>query len=930
MSSNNNFLNTVSKTASYFGLGESRLRAFADGFVRGSLWFVLWSLILAAPLFFLLYLIAPEPQSSVDDFARSVVASVLQTAGGTSSFSAAGGVLENAKFFLDVAARPTALTFILAFFAYKRGRIRQSSEISDKGSDSTSLQYGIGLGAGFATLASAATFFVSGVVASTGFISIEPTSLLSWVIVVAVLAIPAWLGGLRASGSKRASSPWLWFYSSLRTFTLTYAALIVVALIVVWLYFLITPVFAMSTPTPETTGSTPLTGEQTRAILGGIITVLLVLPTLLYFGLSFGLGANVGLQTDFQGINILDVLGSILPTQSLSGLGNSNIESAYGVGPYAATIVLIALVALVSGAAAAIKTQSVINFKKHFLITLFATIGSAFVTTYLTSLSISWTNRGKETAELTDGALALQSGLISLGVTASSLLLICGLIAVFATLGGSTAKIFTSDAFPQLLRGLTFGRAVRSEQRDLNAAAFGALVTIAVVAAVAVPVLGASYVRAWAAADGPANKFNAIADELQKGDLVQLKERFLNKDTEYLAWFPDNVLQSALPTSAMGKSISVKNFSNEEWKVGDLDASGTVSWKLPTEELIKLKLVADGEIKNPDALFKHPEFTVRDTSVLVSVSAGEFMTPTGKANLTVNGAKTVPGQYNALPGAYVVTTDAYKLVAATKKTFTTTAAVNKFVADEKPSLKNEYEAILDKEINRLAKECSNFSAIEKSSCFTLGQIYNNRTDSDKKAPSEFFGFQTDSFKVAKFSCDGEPEDKLLSALHVKRARTCEVQMTFTLDYFKSKSEVRKLTRQETYNGCPEFGDAVCARSRTISLGSETVEVRGDKIGSAQFTSTVPFTVSAMGYLDAKDKFAIVKQFVKPTYEPIKKVVVKPVPVKKEFVLLGYYINLDELKYVVKSPKVGDAYAVTPERTIYVWSGKQWLELEKAK
>jgi hypothetical protein len=577
--------------------------------------------------------------------------------------------------------------------------------------------------------------------------------------------------------------------------------------------------------------------------------------------------------------------------------------------------------------------QSAINFKKHFLVALFATIGSVFVTSYLTAVSLSWTNQGKETHELTDGSLALQSGLVSIGVTASSLLFICGLISVFATLGGSTARVFTSDAFPQLLKVLTLGRLVRSEQRDFNAVAFGALVSIAVVAAAAVPVIGASYVRAWAAVDGPSNKFNAVADELQRGDLAGLKERFLNKETEYLAWFPDSVLKRALPTTSLAKNISVMNFSKEGWKVGDLDAVGSVTWKLPNEQLIKLKLVAEGEVKDPKAMFKHPEFKVRDTSVLVTVEAGEFMAPTGKANLTVHGAKTVPGQYNALPGAYVVTTDAYKLVAATKKTFPTTAELNQFVPTETPSLKKEYEEILDKEINRIAKECGNFSAVDKSNCFTLEDIYNNRGAGKKKAPSEYFGFQTDSFKVSKFSCEGKPADTLLSALHVNRVRGCEIEMTFTVDYFKSKAEVRKLSRQETYNGCPEFQDAVCARSRTISLGSETVEVRGDKIGSAEFTSKVPFAVSAMGYLDSKDKFSIVKQFVKPSYAPIKKIVVKPTvvkPTKAPFVLLGYYINLDELKYVVKSPKVGDAYAVTPDRLIYVWTGKQWLRLKDAK
>ncbi len=146
-------------------------------------------------------------------------------------------------------------------------------------------------------------------------------------------------------------------------------------------------------------------------------------------------------------------------------------------------------------------------------------------------------------------------------------------------------------------------------------------------------------------------------------------------------------------------------------------------------------------------------------------------------------------------------------------------------------------------------------------------------------------------------------------------------MTFTLDYFESKTEVRKLSRQETYNDCPDFEDAVCSRERTIALGSKTVEVRGDKIGSAEFTSSVPFVRDAMGFLDAKDKFSIVKEFVKPNYDPIKKVVVKPAP--KKYQILGYYPTLAILKSVQANPKVGDAYAVTAAHVIHVWSGTQW-------
>ena len=928
MSSNNDLFTSINKISNFFGLTEKRLRAFTEGFGRGSFWLVLWGLLIALPLFIGYFILPQTPLSSIDDFARAVAATLLQTAGGQSTFTAVGGILENSKFFLDAALRPTALTLILVIVAYRRGRSRQAIETNDKGSESTGLAYAIGLGAGFATMATLATFLFSGIVSNTGFLRAETASPLTWISMVLAIGIPAWLGALRETGSKRATSAWRWFYAAIRTFAVTYAALIIATLIVIWLYFLIAPVFAMSTPDVEPASPAKLTEEQIQTILLTILGILLVLPSILFYFLSFGMGANIGLQTEIQGINILDGLSTFIPTDFVTGISNFNLQSAFGWPAYAASIALVAIVALVAGAAAAHKTKSNLNFKRHFVVTLVATVLSAGVLTYLTSLSLTWSNRGQSNENLTDGALALQTGFFTYGVSAASLAFICGLIAVFATLGASTAQSFTSAAFPQVLSWLTFGRSTHTEPRRLGPVIFGTAVTVAIISAAAVPVGIATVERAWAAADAPANKFDDVAKLLQDGKLSEVKKTFQNENTDNRAWLPDKVLESARPTSSMNKSMLVTDFNENSWQVGELDAIGLVSWKVSEEDSIELKLTADGKVKEHLKQITHADYKVRQPYQTLSVSAGEFMSPTGKANLKVNGEKVVAGNYNAIPGAYVVTTDAYKLVAASKKTVATISAEDKYVAEEKPSLKPEYEKILDTEINRLAKECSKFSAIDKANCFTLQQIYNNRTDSQKKAPSEFFGFQTDSFKVTNFSCDGEPGDTLLSALHVYRERICEVQMTFTLDYFKSKSEVRKLSRQETYNGCPEFEEAVCTRSRTISLGSETVEVRGDKIGSAQFTSTVPFFISAMGYLDAKDKFSIVKQFVKPNYEPIKKIVVKPV--KKAFVLLGYYVNLDQLKYVVKSPKIGDAYAVTAARIIYVWSGKQWLELENAK
>lgn len=925
MSSNKDLANRISTISNFFGLTDKRLRAFGEGAARGSIWLALWAIALAVPLL-IIYFIAPQvPGSSLDDFSRAVISSLVQVGGGFSNLSATGTIMESSQFFIDAAVRPTALTLILLLVAYRRGRMRQALESSARGSESTVLAYALGLGVGFASLATAATFFVSGVAISSQGLRLEFASLLTFISIVAFIAVPAWLGGLREYGSKRSTSAWVWFYSTIRTFAVTYSALIVVALIVVLLYFAITPVFANSSPELEASAPIKLTPEETSAILLGIIGIILYLPTLVFYGFTFGMGGNIGLQTDIQGVNLLDSLSSLVPTELVFGLGNFNLQTTFGWIPLLASIALVSLVALVAGAAAAHKTQAVIDFKKHFVITLSATVASAAALTYLTSLSISWTNKGKEATQIAAGELPLEAGLVSYGVTASSLLLVVALLAVFATLGASSSKQFTSSAFPKVLSLLSFDRSANNAPRPLPSMIFGTAVTIAILATAAAPVALATTERVWATVDSPMRKIGAVTDTLQNGELKDAKKAFTIADSADLPWLSDDILNKARPTNSMSKATSLSNFNESGWEVGQLDAIGETTWKVSDTDSIKLKLTAEGKVKEHLKVVTHADYKVQPTNATLQIGLGEFMAPTGKSNLKIYG-KTVPvGLYNALPGAYEITTDAFKLVAATKKTFATTKEANSYTPAEEINLKPEYEAILKAEVNRLAKECTKFTEINRAECFTLESIYDSRAEKGKDTPSKYFGFQTNSFKVNGTNCDYEAEDKLLSASHIYREALCTVEMSFTLDYFKSKAETRKVSRQEAFNACPEFSGAVCARTRTINLGTKQVEVRGDKIGSAVFTSSVPILVDTIGFLDEKDKFKIVDRFVKPNYKPIKVVVVKPVA--KPFALLGYYPTLEDLRSVQTNPKLGDAYAVTRAQDMYVWTGAQWLQLK---
>lgn len=932
MPSNNQFLARLLQASGFFGVTERRIRAFGEGFAKGSWWLILWALVLSVPIFLSLFVITSDPTTTVSDFIRAVIASVVQASGGLSSLSATGGSLDGLTFYLDVALRPTALTLLLAVLAYRQGRARQADENRDRSSEGTSLSYALGLGAGFASLAAVATYVASGVASidaeldSAFYARIEPASLLTISLMTVVIAIPAWMGGNREASSRRSSNPWVWAHSAVRTFALTYSVLILITLILIALYLVISPVFTYSSPEIESTEGFKLEPQQIGQVLAAIVGALLVLPTFLFYILTFGLGAGVGVKSDIEGLNILDLFGNLVPTNYLYDFGFMSLETVIGWPVFAAALLLVSLVALISGAAATYKTQVAIDFRRHFLVGLSAVAATTGILYFLTTISVSWTNKGVPASEIDETGLLLQRGLLGIGANSTSLLLIVALVAVFASLGAAGARVFTTSAFPKVVRLLSLGRLVNSGSRSLGALIFGTAITVSLMAAAIAPVSVAAIERAWATIDTPSKKISAVAEQLEKAELKDLKTLFTTDETKKLAWLPDAVLKQALPTSEMPQSLKLKNQNRGDWQVGQLDVAGTVSWKLPkSEKKIKITLLADGQVKDHLKVVTHADYTVAKTSITLDVAAGKFLAPTGKSNLQINGQKILDGNYRALPGAYVVSTDAYRLVAATKKTVLTNKAENVYVPEELPNLTGEYEKVLNDEINKKAKDCTNFKEIDKAKCFSLEDIYNSRNEMSKKEPSKYFGFQTNGFKVTGFECNSEPSDRLLSASHVIRVADCEVKMNFTLDYYKSKAETRKVTRQENYNACPSFGEAVCLRTRTVNMGTKQVEVRGDKIESIEFTSSVPVFVEALGFLDEKGKFSIVDRFIAPNYAPVKKPV--PAPVVEEFELLGYYTNLATLKSIQTNPTVGDAYAVTDKYTIFVWTGSMWEEIK---
>lgn len=928
MSFGSEFKSLLSNVGGAIWPTPSRAKVFIESLGRSVSWALVLLISLALPM------IALSLNSQVlgvslssDDLTRSIVILAIAASGSAIQLVVDGSAFQEATYYLDLGITPSLITLLIGFIAYRAGtRIKEFRNSSDSMRQLSGFS-ALGLGLGFAGTLFLASVIAAGSVLEFGVVELAPMSLASFLWAFFVVALPSWLGAMK-TGNRKTSSVWRWVYSAIRTFGIFYLVVLGITALVLLVYTLIAPVFANSLPLPaEVSGPSAPPSPNGWLVLGVVVGILLFLPTLVFNVFAVALGAEYAYQIDYLGLNVLALAENIPFVDGLSlvsSLGAVSILNSLGVWAFVAVLVAIVLSSLISGVAATGKASFDSVFRRDLVSGLVAVFFVGFVLQSITKFNAVWTNGGVPSKDAVEGSLPLQEGFLTIGITTASFALILALIALFLVVGGSKSASFIHESFPRLVSALSAKTLDAGINRELPAVAFGRVVASIAALAIVIPLGIATIERSWASIDNPGNKFRDVAALVESGDLEKVKEFFSKGAAEEPMWLPDEILQAARPSSESRNPIEVTNGWDDPWQIGQLDAYGKLSWKSDSGSVV-LDLETESEVSDHLRYIQHVNYTATAQRLNLTVSYGKFLSDAGRKEITVNGVSVPVGSYAAIPGTYTVKSPGFQLIAPSETVFVTNGSDMAFTAKEQPLIPANAETVLDKETDRIAKLCGNFSTLNTSRCFTFEEIYAYRTPVGSAPADEYFAIKTGEFEVLDSKCSGSVKDELLSASSVMRVAGCSTEMTFEVTYFESKIEVSDVFATQTYNACPGLSVA-CTRSRQVKVGTRETEVIGDRIGRGTMSSTVPFEVEVMGTLKDDGSFVIIDRFVPPVYDIEEPAPEKPKaePVK----LLGYYKDLDALRRANPTGALGDGYVVGKDLDLYVWNGRSWTLVGK--
>jgi len=642
---------------------ESARRILIEGFARGAL----WAGVLLTAAILPVFLSSLSTQVTFDEFARFVVITAISAAGGLVSVTSDALFASTGTIFAELGVRPTLINLLIGFLAYRAGGKVKEFRGGDVSLRRLSTLSSLGLGTGFVAVLFATSYLASGPLNSVPGVSLEAIGLNSMLWIFFVVALPAWLGSMKYLGRKSSSS-WKWAFASLRTFAGFYGVLLLLAALVFFVSTWISPDWGPSLAKLPPVPAGEFGWREAAALAQAIGAFLIVLPAILFTILSLGIGANYALQFGIFGTDILAAVDSFVPGFDLSTISNFSVASNFGAWPFVLVLAAVVLTSLISGARASGEFGDGRPFRREFLVVGAVALVVGLIGKSITGVELFWSNRGKPQHLISDGELLLQEGFASFGISTVSLTLLLVAIALFLASGATFARDFMADAFPRLYSGSLSGSA--SESRGLVAQVFGIVTSIALLAAVVVPIAGASVERAWASIDGPAQHFDGIAKTIEGDDLEATKKLFGFKEANAKSWLPDAVMIAALPKREQRSAISVSNWNDDAWQVGNLDAKTSLIWELEDGK-VKLPLTAEGELKEFLWIINHPEFSSKPAALDIRFSTGPALRGAGKSKVTVNGQEIDRGTYKALPGSYELVVPGFKLIApASQKFFT--------------------------------------------------------------------------------------------------------------------------------------------------------------------------------------------------------------------------------------------------------------------
>lgn len=746
----------------------------------------------------------------------------------------------------DIALRLTGMSLVLfvAMFSLVRRRIRRLEE----GKTDAIWLFASGMNVAFAATVLLSVVLVSGNYGAFNvFGYVGP---LSWSSALGILLFSFSASLFAVLPRLFASQTLQWTKQFWLALFLFYVLALSCAGLVVFAYNALSPDYGMAVP--ETGWSVP-----SETLWAGVFGTLLVLPTLIFSGVVLAMGGSAGIHLSIPS-------GNLSPFESaLESLNTSNLPvsisalESLGWQAFLATLAVLIVGALLASAAATKRSNFTPTSFNHIASAALLSGAAAIVLALFTSTTINWTT----VATLESGQISEVSGSVRAGIS------VFAAAALFITLmiGAVSLSRFTSafvaESVPRVIALLSWRRP-RPIEQGRPAQIVGYAVTAVVVLLIALPVLKASVDRVWASIDTPEKLGSSLADELQASDLAQAKA--ILGGNELTRWLDDKILESGRVHSGDGRTVQVSNNLNAPWRVGNLDATITVAWKLG-ESVTKWILPTESELLTVGKVLNHAAYRPIFETPEIQFVPSEFMPDGGMTTIEVNGVPVVAGAYAAIPGQYTVTAKGYQLIAPTDLKVGIDGKLTTVEIGSGILLPSGADAKLVSARDAQLGSCKTFdSATGASSCVTADAVTKAARPESEAEPENYFGQSDKDFKQEALSCSANPTLKLISASQVLAEFSCSESVSFIRDFTERSIRVTQIPVYKdvevTRYVCSDTpGFVSCSPQkvtvrRVVGYENQQTETQGKVFKSLAMKSEATFVIQTVGTLDANGSF----------------------------------------------------------------------------
>ena len=669
--------------------------------------------------------------------------------------------------------------------------------------------------------------------------------MMPWDAVFGLAVLSLGLGvGLIAGGMAHDNSPARWWLHATATFLLLVLTISGAVIIGGVIHGLLSPDVAVSTAIQA---AGPFAGFSLVDFLVFALTIALVLPTLLVVGVdAFVTGQGYAALRD----------NNFIYLQALAepaGASQLFVFTTQGVILSALFLIALALAATVAGARAASTLSVTVAGHRWFIQLAILTVIAALVTFALFRVPVA-------RAASLRGSLFINPSLTTTFVSLALIAVVASAIALLFWLGGHKDLAPRLAAFIPRLPTPPSTELVPASIRPHLPLKYGLVHSVVAVTAIITIVIpsGLGFAdRQWALTNTPEKAVNelALAMEIRDGEaLTELMP--LAPGTE---WLPIDVLESAQPIIGQRRDVTITNDQGQPWQVGELDASGTVSWPVDSGA-ISWRLPIESAVEQRFVFLRQANYVPVLEPITMTLGVDDHIGTIDGTPIRINGVEVPPGQYSLIPGDYTVERDAVDLIAGFSRRVVVNQTSHSVRVPARLNLPANGENDLLIAALDAAGSCGN---VARSECFSSDDVYRAQQIQSGRVPSRFYASESTSLQDGGLRCE-EGAIEMLSTREIVRELVCTQAVRYETKYWDSRQIAEPVysTRCASWWYSWWFG-ATCLRWERYQSGTNYRTVRGDLIGTVKYQSDMPIRVTVPAGLNDANEFVIGEALITP-------------------------------------------------------------------